>query len=1107
VHATFLIGPAGIGKSHRCLAEVRAELKRSPEGAPLLYLAPKQATFQIERELLSDPDLHGYTRLQILSFERLARFVLSTGVPSRVLSVEGRIMVLRALLMRHQNDLSIFRSSARLPGFARQISDTISELQSHCVTANMLLKAADKLQQNPQLAGKLRDLALIFSGYVEWLKARQLHDPDSLLDLGADALRAGVQSGQVRWTALWLDGFAELTAQETALLLAVLPGCETATLAFCADSVSVETRENDWLSSWSIAGGAAAKCLEAVQALPDSTVTVERLARGAKHNRFSKSPVLAHLESAWEGASPSAANTKELSCALRVVSCPNPETEATIAAQEILRHVRAGGRFRDCGVILRNLSGYHDAIRRVLTRYEIPFFIDRREPVAHHPLPELTRSALRLAALDWQLDDWLCVLKTGLLAEDDGALDDLENEALQRGWSGKAWHQPFTAIEGLRYAEALERFRSRIVPPFLEFSDALRQNAAGCSGAELAAALHRLWHDLGIMRTLDEWSLSTDDSDQPTALHATVWEQMQDWISDLGLAFADQRLELREWIAIVDAGLSSFTVGVVPPALDQVLVGTVDRSRNPNLELAIVLGMNETVFPAPVPRPVLLNESDREVLEAQQLRLAATHRARIGHERYYAYIAFTRPRRRLIISYSAFDAMDRPLNPSVFVSRLQRIFPAVEIESWRPPETLLDAEHPLDLVAALIVQEQELPATAAFDGLRARLRSLRSYSPSDVLSAAAVERLYGKELQTSVTSLERFGQCPFKFLVHSGLRAAERKLFQIDRKKLGDFQHRVLKAFHDQLKAEGKRWREITPADARRQIARLAEDEARTYHHGLFATSARERFSVRQLSLALQDFIEVIVGWMRQYQFNPEAAELRFGPGGDVPPWRLELSDGRALIFKGSVDRVDLFKQEDGTALCVVLDFKSSRKSINATELHNGVQMQLPAYLNMLRKMQDPSPRFGVLRLKPAGVFYVSLRGSYERGARRDDVLTDRAAARRKAYRHAGHFDLTALDFLDTAKNCEQFQYTWKQDGTLGNRSRDPMQPEQFLALLDAVEVRLCDFGDRIFAGEATVDPYRKGSETPCTFCDYRPICRIDPWSHRYRSLKAPPEE
>jgi ATP-dependent helicase/nuclease subunit B len=1104
VHATFLIGPAGTGKSHRCLAEVRAELKRGPDGPPLLYIAPKQATFQIERELLSDPDLHGYTRLQILSFDRLARLLLSTGVPARVLSVEGRVMVLRALLGRYQDSLRVFRSSARLPGFARQVSDAISEFQIHCVIPEALLKTAERLQQNASLADKLRDLALIFAGYLEWLNGRELHDPDSLLDLAAAAAREGVQAGELRWDALWLDGFAELTAQEMRMLLALLPGCARATLAFCAEAVDGE--RPDWLSSWAIAGSAAAKCVEAVRGLPDCMVTVERLARSTKDNRFSGSPVLAQLEANWDTASAFTRDTSEIDRELRVVSCPNPEAEAALAAQEILRHVRGGGRFRECGVILRNLAGYHDAIRRVFTRYEIPFFIDRREPVAHHPLLELTRSALRLATFDWQLDDWLAVLKTGLLAaEEDTAIDDLENEALERGWSGKVWQEPFTNIEGLAHAETLERFRKSIVPPFAELTAALRQNSGGCTGPELANALHRLWEDLRVTETLDQWTDNGESDDRPSAIHATVWEQMQDWLEDVALAFSDERMDLREWIAVIDAGLSGFTVGVVPPALDQVLVGTVDRSRNPNLELAMVLGVNETVFPAPVPRPVLLNENDREQLEEQQLHLGPPGRARMGHERYYGYIAFTRARRRLVISYSAFDAMDIMLNPSVFISRLQRIFPGLEIEAWNTRRDWTDAEHISDLLAGLIADGFEVPEEGVFDGLRDRLKQLRAYSPGDGLSAAAAERLYTRELYTSVTSLERFGRCPFQFLVHSGLRAAERKLFQVDRKKLGDFQHRVLKIFHDQLKAEGKPWREITPADARQRIARIAEEHARTYHHGLFATSARERFAVRQLSLALQDFIEVIVGWMRQYEFNPEAAELRFAKEGDVPPWRLELGRGRTLLFNGSIDRVDLLKQADGTALCVVMDFKSRRKTIDTVELYNGVQIQLPAYLNVLRRI-DPKNFCGVSKLKPVGLFYVSLRGTYKGGKRRDEVLAERETARRNAYCHVGHFDVTALEFLDSARNCEQFQYSLRKDGAPGGRCKDPMVPEEFTALLDDVEERLREFGDRIFSGEARVDPYRKGSETPCKYCEYRPICRIDPWTHQYRSLEAPPD-
>lgn len=83
MQARFLLGPAGSGKSFRCIEELRAELLAAPDGPPLIFLAPKQATFQIERQLLGSisasggPALTGYTRLQILSFERLAAYVMA----------------------------------------------------------------------------------------------------------------------------------------------------------------------------------------------------------------------------------------------------------------------------------------------------------------------------------------------------------------------------------------------------------------------------------------------------------------------------------------------------------------------------------------------------------------------------------------------------------------------------------------------------------------------------------------------------------------------------------------------------------------------------------------------------------------------------------------------------------------------------------------------------------------------------------------------------------------------------------------------------------------------------------------------------------------------
>ena len=115
---------------------------------------------------------------------------------------------------------------------------------------------------------------------------------------------------------------------------------------------------------------------------------------------------------------------------------------------------------------------------------------------------------------------------------------------------------------------------------------------------------------------------------------STVWDQMNQWLQNVELAFPAEVLPLKQWLPILDAGLSSLNVGLIPPALDQVLIGTVDRSRTMDARLVISLGLNEGVFPAPPKSEVLLTESDRAVLEQSGVVLGSNARQQVSRERF-----------------------------------------------------------------------------------------------------------------------------------------------------------------------------------------------------------------------------------------------------------------------------------------------------------------------------------------------------------------------------------------------------------------------------------------------------------------------------------------
>ncbi len=134
-----------------------------------------------------------------------------------------------------------------------------------------------------------------------------------------------------------------------------------------------------------------------------------------------------------------------------------------------------------------------------------------------------------------------------------------------------------------------------------------------------------------------------------------------------------------EFYQTVRAGLLAEEIAVLPPTADCVSVGDMDRSRAASVECLLVLGANDGCLPR-TPRPSsILPQREVERMEAAGLWLGNDAQLRMAEEEWTVYGAFSKPKGRLYLSYSALDGRGTPRGRSPVVSDLLRLFPELRV--------------------------------------------------------------------------------------------------------------------------------------------------------------------------------------------------------------------------------------------------------------------------------------------------------------------------------------------------------------------------------------------------------------------------------------------
>lgn len=1159
---SLIIGRSGSGKSRFCLEEVRKKLKDNPRGKPLIYLVPEQVAFQFEYALASTPDLGGIIRAQVLSFRRLAWKVMQEigGAPSLYIDDTGKSMLIRKVLEKHKGDLTALKAAGDKAGTVGKMVSFYNELKRSKVPVKLF-------KDYSQSDHKLKDLSFVYQKLEEEMDGLYQDSEDYLNHLACHLNRSDYLSA----AEIWVDEFYGFTNQEYGVLEKMMGYCSRITVTLCLDRDYSATERIEELDPFY---PTALTCQNLKRTAGRAGVSTEIiiLKNGTK-DCSCKSPELQHMEKELSRPFPKPYQGKACG-SLGLFKAANRRSEIEHIARQVIVLVRDKEfRWRDIGVMVPDLEGCKDIISAVFREYDIPYFLDYKRTVLHHPLIEFVRSALEAVCFNWTYDAVFRCIKTEMLLpyESNGQEEEkwrehmwqLENYVLAFGINGVRWldQNPWDYIEGssLEEEEAVERTaeekntletinrtRDIVRTPLVRFQKNIAQ--ASPVGDKIRA-IQNLLGEVQAAQRMENWSQRAleEGNLEKAREHLQVYKGFIGVLEQMTEIMAEDKLTPAIFIKVLESGFEGMRLGLVPPAMDQVLVGDLERSRPGNIRVTFIPGANEGHIPSRPKEDGIITEQERESLIECGLELAPGSLRRLFDQQFLTYTVLTRASEGLWISYSLADQEGNALSPSPVIGTIKEMFPDCreitetedtminEIEQSMSEESSIYEEllqvntvHPqktLNSLASQLSQWKKGQNLHPFWweiynwftrneewGRQAQqvLPGIYYKNWEGPLSREISRDLYGEPLRASVSRLEKYRSCPFAHFVQYGLKLKERKIYRLEVPDIGRLFHAALLGFARRIEEDGADWGDLFGEEcfalAEEEIERLAP---RLQKEVLFST-ARYRFIINKLKDTLGRTAVILGKHAQRSGFTPVGLELSFGAGGELPPLAFRLSDGFQVEMAGRIDRVDLARGEDGTAYVRIIDYKSGRPELNLSEIYHGLALQLMVYIDVV--MTSAQEWLGE-EVRPAGILYFYIHAPMVRTTK---ILNPREIEKKinRSYRMKGRVlaDLKAVTLMDkglcSSGDSDIIPVAVKQKGGFYKNSKI-VEDSFFQVLQQHARSKIQEITEHISQGKLDIYPYRMGKKKACSFCRYKAVCQFEPLleENRFEVLKGWPEE
>lgn len=1077
----FILGTSGTGKTTYA-KNIIADLRRKGEDK-LLMLVPETIFFETESSFFDMLGPQECRQITVASFARLCTYVFSTtgNMKDNVIDDGIRSIIMSKTLEEVSDNLTVFNSKNTRKSILDLMLHSLKECKKDSITPDMLNNVSNLIQEE-NLKLKLKETALVLDAY-DAITSKTYIDPlDDLTRLKYIIDETNMFDG---YTVV-VDSFSGFTYQQLEVLEVIMRQCKDFYITLHLDTSNSHLEIFDTTS----------RTKRAIKRIAsNNNIQVKPNLILDKNYRFASDELAFLNDNIFRYSDEIFENKAEN---IHTYLCDNIYNEVEFVCKNIKRLiVEESYSYNDIAVVTRDFSKYIGVLDVALEKYNIPFFMNIPKDIYTSPVVRFISSAIDSVIYNFDRENILTMLKTGLTTLTELEISEFENYIYTWNINNRNLCREFTdnplgfqslTDSAIHKLELLESVRKTVIIPLENFVNSCKNTSC----VNISKAIYNLLQDFNIENTivnlydnLEKQGLIFEAKEQ-----VRIYNLLMETFDKIVAVAGDDNIDLKKYKEYFDYKLQTLSISDIPRYQDQLLVGVIDRVRLNDVKAVFVIGAIEGEFPRVPKTAGVFSENERRLLIQKDLPLTDSLEDMFCHEKYLAYCALTFPSEKLYITAYTSDYSGGMYTPSEIFTSVVTMFPQRKVthlaeineynELWSEQQAFEVLSKNFRENNSEVSALKSYFSDSRYSDLIKKISSSIENKPIKIYDKTVAEKLFSKNLRISASQLELYNLCAFQYFCSYGLKVKERQRASIDAVQIGNVVHYFMEVF---LKKYNKQ-----------SLNELSTDEIKNSIDEILTTYADENFggleNKSQNFLNLYDrlkhniyiLLKEVIKQLLSSDFVPTDFELSIKENGDIPEYKVMVDENSSVSVTGYIDRVDTMDKSNNELYVRVVDYKTGNKMFKLSEILYGINMQMLIYL---KAVTSNGKNYYGKDIIPTGILYMPSFAE-EIDA---DLNTTKEQIEKKVednFRMNGLLldDSRVLEAMDSNGNSIKFKR--KSKGSIFSDNLATQQ--QFEYIFNHIDDVLVGMAKDLWNGEVSPSPL-KGIKNGCAYCPYDSVC------------------